>query len=218
MEIWKDILTHIGIYQVSSLGCVKRLKVISTGRNQVTSWEQKHPEMIMELNLNVSGYPQVRLTIGGVRTARVHRLIAESFLEPPSDFLLEEAKVSGVDYVAVNHINGIRTDNRVENLEWCTQSYNLKDSFVRGTREQKKGEESVLSVLTNKEVLEIVKLLKNKTLSQESIGELFGVKQITVSNIWTGRNWSELTGIPKKKAVQRKKRKQLNESILRETH
>lgn len=61
------------------------------------------------------GYPQVTLTTG-VRVARVHRLVAEMFLEPPSKQLIEECAKAGVGYVPVNHKDNNHVNNCVENL------------------------------------------------------------------------------------------------------
>jgi len=86
-------------YEVSNLGNVKRIK---TGK------EIKQG--------NVYGYKTVCLSKKGKHYYfRVHRIVAESFL----------VKTGQV----VNHINGVKDDNNIENLEWCTQSYNIKHSY-----------------------------------------------------------------------------------------
>lgn len=70
--------------------------------------------IMKQLKNPVTGYKQVRLAIarGKGKTFRVHRLVAENFIDNPNG------------YTEVNHKNEIRTDNRVENLEWCTHKYN----------------------------------------------------------------------------------------------
>lgn len=194
-EIWKDIKNYEGIYQVSNTGKVKRLACITTMRNQVTSWEQKLPEYIFSPCLDSKGYPQVLLTMGSEkRVARVHRLVAEAFLEEPSAQLKKECENASVKYVLINHKDGNPENNHINNLEWCSPRYNCDYCVKIGTHNPVKGEENYNAVLTEEDVLKIYQLACSRVLSQEKIGEMFGVKQITVSNIRTGRSWAWLTG------------------------
>lgn len=107
-EIWKPIEGHPG-YEVSNLGRVKSLekKVYNKRGNLHRKW----PERILKQSHNTFGYLQVNLS-NRSRMRIVHRLVAETFLPNPQN------------YPVVNHKNGIKDDNRVENLEWCTVSYN----------------------------------------------------------------------------------------------
>lgn len=99
MEIWKDIKGYEGKYQISTLGTVKSL---------LTNKEKKS-------YANPQGYLKVQLR-GGKRGIYknyfVHRIVAETFI------------VNTEKKKTVNHKNGIKDDNNVLNLEWCTQSEN----------------------------------------------------------------------------------------------
>ena len=80
---------------------------------------------------------------GITKTIKVHRLIATAFYGAPDEGMV------------TNHINGIKSDNRIENLEWCTQSRNALHSFEMGLQEAKTGELNGMSKLTEAEVLAV---------------------------------------------------------------
>lgn len=101
-EVWKDIPGYEGRYQVSNLGNVRSLNWRLTGQTKN-----------LFLKPHNQGYLQVELADNGKRkTYMVHRLVAICFVDGYTEGML------------VNHKNENRTDNRAENLEWCTQSYN----------------------------------------------------------------------------------------------
>ena len=111
IEMWADIKGYEGRYQVSNLGRVKSLARIRRGKN---GSEVPMPEIIMALtpkkdNGRTKPYVEVRFRNGGPRTEQckaflVHRLVAGAFIRP-----LQPKE-------QVDHINGIHSDNRVENL------------------------------------------------------------------------------------------------------
>lgn len=105
MEIWKDIAGCGGQYQVSNYGRVRSLKMAS-GQILKPSTDGR------------KGYLHIKLyTAAGPRMKKVHRLVADAFIPNP------DSKPQ------VNHINGNKADNRVENLEWATQSENQRHRF-----------------------------------------------------------------------------------------
>ena len=112
--------------------------------------------------------------------AKIHRLVASAFISNPEN------------KPQVNHIDGCKTDNNVNNLEWSTGSENMKHAF--STRLCNRiGINNTQTHLTEAQVIEIYKLAHTGKLTQKEIGELFGIKQHTVSSIKLGKNWKELT-------------------------
>ena len=103
MEIWKNIENYENKYQISNFGNVKSLNYRGTKK-----------EKLLKLVPNKIGYINVQLSKNGiVKPFYVHRLVAIAFLN----------NVKGKN--EVNHINMIKHDNRVENLEWCSKSENI---------------------------------------------------------------------------------------------
>lgn len=103
-EIWKDIKGYENLYRVSNFGNVLSLSRKAKNKNGY----RNTPEKILKQSLESSGYPSICLSKDGKdKTFKVHQLVATAFLNH---------KPNGCNMV-VNHINFIRTDNRLDNLE-----------------------------------------------------------------------------------------------------
>lgn len=105
-EVWKDVVGYEGIYQVSNKGNVYSVERISTN-NRMFGGQTLKPRH------QKNGYLNVVLYKNGVRkTKSIHRIIAEAFIPNPNCL------------PQVNHIDEVKVNNNVENLEWCTSKYN----------------------------------------------------------------------------------------------
>ena len=115
-EIWKDIEGFEGLYQISSMG---RVRSLGNGKSNNSNYSK---ERILKAMKDRGGYLHVQLWKDGkAKWYLVHRLVAEVFLDNPKG------------YNEVNHINEDKSDNRADNLEFCSRSYNIN----YGTRNQK---------------------------------------------------------------------------------
>jgi hypothetical protein len=109
MEQWKDIPLWEGIYQASDLGRIKSIERVITRSN---GRKKFIPECILSQCLSSNGYLNVVLNRNGKKTPKtVHRLIAVTFLG------CKETDI-------IDHINGIKTENNIENLRICTKRQN----------------------------------------------------------------------------------------------
>jgi hypothetical protein len=192
IEEWKTIKDYPD-YQISNLGKVKSFKK-HNGTN----------ERILIPGKNKNGYSLVGLSKNRIKkTTKVHRLVLLAFkpINNPQDF-------------ECNHINGIKDDNGLSNLEWCTGSENQKHAFRIGLNTHKgennpnygkyhseeskrkisknhgdvKGEKSPNHKLTEKEVIDIRELL-NKRIPQVKIAKMYNVTQPHISRIKLGKVW-----------------------------
>ena len=105
-EIWKNIKGYEGLYQVSNLGRVKSLE-------RKDNLGRKVNEKILKNRNATHGYIAVILSKdSNKKTYRVHRLVAEAFIPNPNK------------YLEVNHKDENKSNNRIDNLEWCDRKYN----------------------------------------------------------------------------------------------
>lgn len=179
VEEWRPITDWEGLYKISSLGNVCSLSRTIKKRNGA---KVKMRGRVLRTHLNTSGYPSIRLLdaeTGRNINARIHRLIAEEFLENPD----------GKPYV--NHKDCDKSNSVLANLEWVTPAENSQHAvrMGRGHIVRMKGEDNPSSKLTRVEVLDI----KARLRSNESVIEIarrFGISRRTTYDIKNGTLWS----------------------------
>ena len=160
MEVWKDVKGYEGLYQVSSYGRIRR--------------NFKKGYKIKKNVVNFNGYLQTTFSKKGkFKTIEIHRLVALSFI------------TNNEKKPCVNHKNGIKTDNKVENLEWCTYSENELHSYI--FLEKKTNGIINRKIPLNK--IDYIKNLNKNGISQAKIAEIFNVSQSCISRLINSKTY-----------------------------
>lgn len=180
-EIWKDIDGYEGLYQVSNLGNVKSLP--RQWKCGCHNTEFSHNGKILKQTLRSNGYYHVCLNNNKASQLSVHRIVAVAFID------------NFGNKPQVNHINGIKTDNHAENLEWVTRSENLQHAVKHGLIKSGykkpgsglKGEKNHKSKFLNSEIVELRKLINSKLYTQKQLASVYKVTQPAISAIKLGK-------------------------------
>lgn len=163
------------------LGCEFDYHVSLFGRIKSLNYNNTNQAKILKNNLQKTGYLSVGLKINGKRkTISVHRLVAMSFIPNPDD------------KPYVNHINGIKTDNSIENLEWSTAKENTDHGIKLGLINGIKGEKNCFSMLSNSDVLEIRKIHENCKITYRETAKKYNVTGENISMIVKRKTWTHI--------------------------
>jgi hypothetical protein len=152
IEIWKSVVGFEDYYEVSDLGNIRRKKSKRLRRVDYATI-----------------YPSVLLSVKGKhKTLRIHRIVAKAFLP----------KKEGRDHI--NHINGNKQDNRVDNLEWVTQAENNLHSYrVLGKKSPMQGKIPPNKKIIESDIPEMDRLNKSG-ISTEIIGQMYSINGSTI--------------------------------------
>lgn len=183
-EEWKGVVGYDGLYEVSNLGRLKmngRRVPIHGGFTRF-----RNPKIKTQF-IDIGGYCTTGLSNGSKSVSRkVHVLVATAFIPNPEN------------KPHVNHKDGVKHNNNVDNLEWVTRNENMQHAYSNNLINTSKGEKHLLAKFKDSDVLEIF----NSFDSAQELADRYNVKIRTIYAIKEGSNWSHLTG----KICIRKKR------------
>ncbi len=149
-EIWKPVCDYKGIYEVSSFGRVKSVERYVKHRESVKFVRER----ILKKPPDKDGYESVGLCRNGMMvTKRVHRLVAEAFISNPEN------------KPCTNHIDGVKTNNYVHNLEWNTVCENNNHAYRTGLKNNNHSKKPVGMVVDG----EVVVIFESATFAANAL-------------------------------------------------
>lgn len=143
-EVWKDVVGWEDSYEVSNLGRIRTKNRLRKGKNDSDAQVSVH---IKESYIDADGYERISLYQDSkTKLAGVHRLVAEAFIPNPDNL------------PQVNHIDGDKSNNNSNNLQWVTNEQNIRHSIEKGSRDSQKHQKRVERVSDHKQFESIFKL------------------------------------------------------------
>lgn len=163
MEIWKDVKGFEGCYEISNFGNIRNFKTKKVLKQSCTITSDRYYVRVKNKHLNVA------------------REVAKVFLE----------KIEGKDFV--NHKDGNKKNNRVENLEWCTRSENEKHAYANNLKKATRGELSGKAKLKWKDIDFIRKDYKpyDRNYSIRALANKYNVSKGTIECIINNKTWKK---------------------------
>lgn len=173
-EIWKDIIGYEGLYQVSNLGRIKALIKFNKTSKLYSSIGYYRKEKILKLESCKNGYLRVALYKNKIKKRfLVHRLVAQAFI------------INSYNKPQVNHKDGNKTNNNINNLEWTTSKENNIHAHKTGLNKGSYGMVGKKGKLNKK-----IKIIEQYNLDNELIKKWYGFNEIQrelnipIANIW----------------------------------
>ena len=165
-EIWKDIEGYEGLYQVSNMGRIKSFQY------------DKIKGKILKPSLCAFDYLKINLRLNNTpKTEKLHRLVAKAFIPNPEN------------KPQINHKDGNKQNNRVDNLEWCTDRENKQHAVRMGLHTVLKGEDNPNAKLTWKQANSIRKEYKKGNTTHKKLGKKYSIGKSRIGEILLNKAW-----------------------------
>lgn len=164
-------------YMISNFG-----RICSLRHASIHGSRKRDEPVVLSTPLNGNGYPSVmiRVKVDLFKPYRIHRLVAEHFMPNP------------LNLPCINHKDGDKTNNRVENLEWCTFQHNLLHARRTGLNPVLWGEDREKSSLKNKDAMSILQ----SNISAKDLSKKYNVSINAIYAIKNGKSWNHITKLP----------------------
>lgn len=181
-EIWKDVIGYEDYFKVSNLG-----RVIG-----------KRSGKILKLQTTHNGYYFFSSRLEGRKSKcynfRVHKLVAEAFLDPPDDYIKDWALETYYKNIPVNHIDGNKLNNCSNNLEWCTGKENTQHAYTLGLIKPLKGMQNPSAKLTEKQVRYIREnyIPRSPIFGARALGRKFNINHKSIINIINNKSYKDI--------------------------
>ena len=183
-EIWKDVVGYEGFYQVSNLGrvrsCERYVPYYNANQTGKRVYTKKHIKSKILKPCEYYGYYCVSLYNANhkMKLCKIHRLVMQAFC--------------GNSDLTVNHINGVKTDNRLENLEYLSIADNTYHAIRTGLRNTT-GENNPRAKLSKNDVVDI----RVRKLNNEPLTKVFNLYSDKISlqsfkAVWYNQTWKSV--------------------------
>lgn len=176
--VWK-VIDEFPRYEISNTGIIRNLKT------KISKYTNKSHK---------SGYEYVQFKKNNrTHMKKVHRLVAFAHLRSPSEDLKILCSGKGIGVVLVNHKDGNKLNNNVDNLEWCDDSYNQEHAISNGLKPNNSvGQGNGMSILTDEIVHIICQAFEDGVMPSEAT-ERFNISRSQASKIRSGHAWKHIS-------------------------
>lgn len=183
IEIWKPIIGYELLYEVSNFGRIKypNKSIVRRRKNSSEKTSQYRTEKFSIGHTTKKGYLSIKLQNGfSLKSIVVHRLVAIHFIPNPDNL------------PQVNHKDGNKKNNNVDNLEWCDNSHNIKHAYAHGLL-SRKGEKQNTCKIKESDVLELRDFyLKNPNSLLKVYAKKLNISTTSVCRIIKRKSWTHI--------------------------